>query len=130
MVARLNDPSHRSVVERLIGTYTKSSQAMRATPPTPGKEMDINQEVARREKIKNDDAEQDIRLKKQTLNRLFLFLATETALIFLFTFAQATYLPAKFHLEEWSFKLLVGATLAQITGMVFVAVRYLFPKRP
>jgi hypothetical protein len=31
-------------------------------------------------------------------------------------------------MQEWSFKLLITATIAQITGMLFVAVRYLFPK--
>lgn len=90
--------------------------------------VDVNEEIARAQKIKNDNAEQDIVLKRQTLNRLFRFLSAETVLIFLFAFAQAIHWPAHFHLEEWSFKLVVAATIGQITTMLYVAVRYLFPK--
>lgn len=91
--------------------------------------IDINLEIARERKIRNDDAEQDIRLKRSTLNRLFTFLSVETAVIFIFALLQATRYKG-FALEEWSFKLLISATLAQITAMLFVAVRYLFPKKP
>lgn len=94
----------------------------------PRKEkLDISQEIAREQKIKNDNAEQDIALKRRTLTLLFLFLGIETALVFLFTFWQATD-QDHFHLEEWSFRTLVGATILQITGMLLAAVRYLFPK--
>lgn len=88
--------------------------------------IDIEEETVRAQKIKNDNAEQDIRLKRVTLNRLFILLAAETVLIFIFAFLQATKL-LNFQLEEWSFKLLVTATIAQITAMLFAAVRYLFP---
>lgn len=87
----------------------------------------IVDQTEREKKLKNDDVEQDIRLKKQTLNRLFLFLAVETALIFIFTFLQATGWLG-FALDEWSFKLLTTVTISQITIMLFVAVNYLFPK--
>lgn len=87
----------------------------------------ISREIAREKKLKNDDTEQDIRLKKITLNRLFIFLAGETIFVFLFAFFQATHLFG-FSLEEWSFKLLTSVTIAQITVMLLVAVQYLFPK--
>jgi hypothetical protein len=89
--------------------------------------IDINQEIARERKLRNDNVEQDITLKRTTLRRLFRFLIAETALIFLFALFQATHWPLRFHLDEWSFNLLVTATIVQITGMLFVAVRYLFP---
>ena len=100
-------------------------------PQTPGSTapVDINQEVARKQQLENENTAQDIRLKRITLNRLFWFLAVETALIFLFAFFQAVQWPDGFALEEWSFRVLVGATIAQITGMLFVAVRYLFPPK-
>jgi hypothetical protein len=60
---------------------------------------------------------------------LFWFLGIETFLIFAFTFCQATQLPLEFALPEWSFDILVTATILQIAGMVFVAVRYLFPNK-
>jgi hypothetical protein len=90
--------------------------------------LDIANEIAREQKIKNDNAEQDIELKRQTLNRLFRLLGTETALVFIFAFCQAMRWPHDFHLENWSFKLLVGVTITQITAMLFAAVNYLFPK--
>lgn len=103
---------------------------MRQMPTAESKDrIDIEQEIARERKIKNDNAEQDIALKRTTLNRLFRFLTAETALIFLLAFFQAIHWPHNFHLENWSFKLLVTVTVAQITGMLFVAVRYLFPTK-
>lgn len=89
--------------------------------------IDISQEIARKQQLENENRAQDIRLKRITLDRLFWFLTVETALIFVFAFCQATNWPLDFGLEDWSFRLVVGATIAQITGMLFVAVRYLFP---
>lgn len=97
--------------------------------PKVAAQIDIEQEIARERKIKNDNAEQDIALKRMTLNRLFRFLTAETVLIFLLAFFQGVHWPHGFHLEDWSFKILVGATIAQITGMLYVAVRYLFPTK-
>lgn len=88
---------------------------------------DINQEIARAERIKNDNAEQDIQLKRNTWYRLFRFLITETTVVFILAFFQAIGWPWNFHLEEWSFKLVVTVTIGQITAMLYVAVRYLFP---
>jgi hypothetical protein len=91
--------------------------------------IDIEQEIARERKIKNDNAEQDIALKRTTLNRLFRFLTAETVAVFAVAFMQAVHKPWNFALQDWSFKLLVTVTIAQITGMLFVAVRYLFPTK-
>lgn len=86
----------------------------------------VDAELVRERRLKNDNTEQDIRLKRVVLNRLFWFLGIETGLIFLFTLMQATS-PFGFRLDEWSFNVLITATIAQIAGMLFVAVRYLFP---
>jgi hypothetical protein len=91
--------------------------------------IDIEQEVARKQQLENENIAQDIRLKRVTLNRLFWFLAAETVLIFLFAFFQAVHWPDGFELQEWSFRILISATIAQITGMLFAAIRYLFPKK-
>ena len=108
--------------------FAELIDAAKPAPLTPSvTPVKISDEIARERKLKNDDAEQDIRLKKQTLNRLFWFLAVETIVIFAFTFLQGTH-RFGFHLEEWSFKLLTSVTIAQITVMLFVAVNYLFPK--
>lgn len=101
-----------------------------STPATPGPRTSIEDEITKEEvrarKLINDDKAQDIKLKKLTLNRLFIFLGAETVAIFLFALLQATGWLG-FKLEEWSFNLLIGATIAQITAMLFAAVRYLFP---
>lgn len=87
----------------------------------------IEDAIAEREKIKNIGIRQDIELKKATLKKLFLFLEIETAVVFLFSFFQAMHWPMNFGLEEWSFKLLIAATISQITAMLLIAVKHLFP---
>ena len=89
---------------------------------------EVEQIRRKREVIKNTAREQDIVLKRYTLFSLFIFLAVETALIFIFSYLQATN-TLRFHLEEWSFKLLVAATITQITYMLQVAVKHLFPNK-
>ncbi|HYE59987.1 MAG TPA: hypothetical protein VEA18_02275 [Candidatus Kapabacteria bacterium] len=95
----------------------------------PKHEVRMREEIEnRREELKNVSLQQDIELKKKTLFLLFRFLAAETCIIFLFSFFQAVQLFG-FQLEEWSFKLLVSATIAQITVMLMVAVKHLFPHK-
>lgn len=107
--------------------FAARNNARVGSPAVVGLAIDINQEIARERKLRNDNAEQDIALKRTTLRRLFTFLTAETAGIFLFALFQAVHWPARFALDKWSFDLLITATIAQITGMLFVAVRYLFP---
>src|SRR6266568_4945338 len=114
-----------------VGGYLKllDDAQLHSEVSTPGTDpIDINAEIVRERRLKNDNAEQDIQLKRKTLHRLFLFLTAESMLIFLFAFFQAIGSPSYFHLEDWSFKLLVAATIGQITAMLYVAVQYLFPK--
>ena len=92
-----------------------------------GKRSKINEDV-RKKTLENDALEQDIALKKLTLKILFGFLAIETITIFVFSYFQAVKFKG-FTLEEWSFKLLVAATISQITFMVQVAVKHLFPNK-
>lgn len=91
------------------------------------KRISLENTIAEKEGIKNIGRRQDINLKKKTLNFLHRLLFAETAVIFLFSFFQATEFPMSFHLEEWSFKLLVAATISQITVMLLIAVKHLFP---
>ena len=94
-----------------------------------------------RKKLENKDLKQDILLKKISLAILFLFLVAETIVIFYFAWCQAirgTLIPLEgetglylinFHLEEWSFRLLTGVTITQITAMLLIAISYLFKER-
>lgn len=101
-----------------------SSSISYTQPETP---VSVKKELARREQIKNEDLKQDIKLRRFTLRILLTFLGVETFFIFLFSFMQATE-SLNFDLEEWSFRLLVGATITQIYLMLRIAVEYLFPK--
>ncbi|MDD3190959.1 MAG: hypothetical protein PHI66_04705 [Candidatus Pacebacteria bacterium] len=76
--------------------------------------------------LENRDLEQNINLKRKTLWILLSFLGTETVFIFFYAWCQATEWWG-FNLEEWSFRLLVGATITQITTMLLIAVKHLFP---
>lgn len=113
-------------LRQIVDSYQALIAANAPSKPTEPR-TSIEDEIARERKLKNDDVEQDIKLKRKTLNVLFTFLGTETGLIFWFAFLQATH-DLHFQLNEWSFKLVVAATLTQITAMLFAAVNYLFPK--
>lgn len=81
---------------------------------------------ATRKTLENRAFAQNMSMKVITLIALLLFLLAETALIFFYTWCQATNWWS-FNLEEWSFRLLVGATITQITAMLIIAVKHLFP---
>jgi hypothetical protein len=128
--------TNRETVRKKIAAYgARAHQAPKASAAVPRSQakvtatIDISQELAREQQLKNENAAQDIKLKRSTLDRLFWFLTIETGVVFVFALCQATGQPAGFHLEDWSFRVIVGATIAQITGMLFVAVRYLFPTK-
>lgn len=72
--------------------------------------------------------ELDNTLKEKTLWLLFGFLGAETLAVFVLTFFQG-FSPAGFHLEEWSFKLLLVSTIVQISYMLRMAVQHLFPNK-
>jgi len=110
---------HKLLREISAGDYTYSSPR--------GKKEKIDDILADKERIKNIGLRQDIALKSATLKMLFYFLASETIVIFVFSFFQGIK-AFGFHLEEWSFKLLVIATILQITAMLLVAVKHLFPQ--
>jgi len=86
----------------------------------------VQNERARKQKIDNDNLESDQRLKSRSLVALFIFLAAETILVFLLAFAQG-YKHHGFYLDEWSLRIIIVATLGQITAMLSIAVKHLFP---
>jgi len=79
-----------------------------------------------KQKIQNQGLLQDITLKRDTLFILFKFLRWETIVLFIFVALQALCI---FHLEEWAFRLLIVATISQITYMLQFAVKHLFPNK-
>ena len=126
-------PDYNSYLKKVQKIVTEVEAQPTQAAPAPHDtrtsiEDEITKEEVRARKLVNDDKAQDIKLKKLTLNRLFTFLGIETAVIFIFALFQATHW-FEFKLEEWSFNLLITATLAQITAMLFAAVRYLFPTK-
>lgn len=85
-------------------------------------------EKIRKQQIENDNIEKDQRLKETTLRILFFFLTFETIIIFVLAFFQGFY-AGGFHLEEWSFRLVIAGTLSQIAAMLIIAVKNLFPTK-
>lgn len=92
------------------------------------KKIRIDDVINEREKIKNEGLALNNELKKKTLSFLCNLLFGETLIVFVFSFFQAFGLWG-FKLEEWSFKLLITATISQITIMLLVAVKHLFPNQ-
>lgn len=94
----------------------------------PDSKPETMDEKIRKQKIENDNIEKDQSLKKYTLISLFIFLGVETIVVFALAFFQGFEL-AGFNLDVWSFRIIVVATLGQITAMLSFAVRHLFPIR-
>lgn len=85
-------------------------------------------EKIRAKKIENDITEADQKLKILTLLVLFVFLSIETIVVFALAFKQG-FASSGFHLDEWSFRVVITATIGQITAMLTIAVQHLFPKK-
>ena len=80
-----------------------------------------------KKEIENEASKADIELKKKSLKYLFLFLLFETIIVFSFAFLQG-FAHKNFHLEEWTFRLVIAATISQVTYMLQHAIKHLFPK--
>lgn len=98
----------------------------RSTSPT-SLPVTIDEKI-RKQQIENDNIEKDQRLKETTLRILFFFLTFETIIIFVLAFFQG-FQAGGFHLEEWSFRLVIAGTLSQIAAMLVIAVKNLFPSK-
>lgn len=106
-----------------LRTKTHTSAAYLGSP----KAVPIDEKL-RKQQIENDNVIRDQRLKEATLSKLFKFLSAETVIIFTFAFLQG-FGWQSFYLEEWSFRILLSATILQITAMLTIAVQHLFPKK-
>jgi hypothetical protein len=98
-----------------------------ARPSPASQAVTIDQKI-RKQQIQNDNIEKDQSLKETTLRILFYFLTAETIIIFCLAFFQG-FSVWGFHLEEWSFRLVIAGTLSQIAAMLIIAVKNLFPSR-
>lgn len=111
--------------------YVIDPKTVVKTPTTTPFREKLDAERVRKQKTANDNAEKDQRLKEQTLKKLFKFLGAETIIIFLLAFLQGfgTLWRWKFELDGLSFRIVVGATIGQITAMLIIAVQHLFPRK-
>lgn len=89
----------------------------------------IDDEEQRKKRIENDGSEQDIELKRTTLNALLMFLRWETIAVFTIAFFQGFGNHGWFKVDEWGFRTLVVSTILQITAMLHIAVQNLFPRK-
>lgn len=99
-----------------------------SAPFEESQKLDEKIQRARSKKLENDGVEKDQRLKEKTLYKLFRLLWCETVVIFVLTFFQG-FKYRGFHLDQWTLRLVVSATLTQITAMLLIAVQHLFPNR-
>lgn len=122
------DGSERKTLSELIAE-------MRLDSPQPKRQQKTAEtfsskaekaEQVRQSRIRNDILESDQTMKKWSLVVLFAFLGLETVAIFALVFFQGFALGG-FHIEEWNFRLVIAGTLIQITAMLEVAIRHLFP---
>lgn len=111
-------------------------------PLTTTYDDEIQKEKARKEKIANDrhqvnldklkteneNLKSDQSLKKTTLVLLFILLFFETLIIFIIAFMQGLHL-WDFDLDKITLRIVVVATLTQISAMLTIAVRHLFPAK-
>lgn len=125
-----SQPAYEEKKEQVAKSLSKAvSNAELYTAITPTETASIPAQTdARYQQLQNLALEQDIKLKGAAFNRLFTFLAIETVAVFIMSIFQALGLGG-FHLEEWSFRLLLASTIVQITVMLSVAVKSLFPEK-
>lgn len=76
-------------------------------------------------KLQIDEIRKEIEQKERTLNKLFKFLAIESIALFVIALLQG-FECINFHLDAWTLRILVTATIIQITLMLKIALRYLF----
>ena len=115
---------HGDVFE-LIRSAEQQSNGFKGANNVKSETFDAKAERARRESIKNDNMESDQRMKRGSLIVLFAFLGLETVAVIVIIFLQG--FKNDFYIEEWSFRVFMGATLTQIATMLHTAIKHLFP---
>lgn len=128
-LVRQNEETRKRIIETLKQSGNRSAHYI--SPKVERKiisEKIEDTEEKRKKELENDALAQNIELKGKTLDRLFMFLSAETVVVFLLSFLQGFNI-WNFYLEEWSFRLIVAVTITQITIMLQVAVKHLFPHK-
>jgi hypothetical protein len=118
LILELKQRTQSASSPKFTGTFKKSNSI-------PFKEI-LDREKARKQTIKNNNLVSDQKLKARSLVALFIFLGIETLAIFLLAFAQG-FEYRGFNLDDWSLRIIIVATLGQITAMLTIAVKHLFP---
>jgi hypothetical protein len=126
--ARKVNPDYLELYEKIFRTTSRLNRNNYIHGSKSKSIPETIDEEERGKKLGNDEKEQDIRLKRYTLQLLFVFLALETTVIFIIAFFQG-FSPYNFYLDELSFRIVVTATITQITVMLIIAVKHLFPNK-
>ena len=111
---------------KIFGILEKSEDQSEEGSTVTEYDLVLEKIVKSKEELESLDLEQNIRLKKITLAVLFSFLGAETVAVFLIAFFQG-FEVGGFALEEWNFRLMIAGTIMQITFMLQIAVKHLFP---
>ena len=122
MSPQSSDP-YKALLE-IVNDAKRTSTVNYSDDPKP---VDLKIERARQKQIQNDNLISDQKMEKWSLFVLFIFLGLETAVVFVIIFLQG--FQNSFYLEEWSFRSLLAGTLLQITAMLTIAIKHLFPSK-
>ena len=123
----MGTPIEKTLSELILESQPSASK--RRSPNKTAETFSSKAEKARQEKIRNDILEGDQKMKRNSLIALFIFLSLETVAVFVIVFFQG-FMFYGFNIEEWNFRLVISGTLIQITAMLKVAIKHLFPPIP
>lgn len=140
------DRKSSSYFEQVLGEIRNSSSAdseqdtaglslQIAKQPSVTFDALLQQQKVRTHELNNDKKERENDLisknqglKKLTLILLFILLFAESVTLFVLTFFQGFKFKG-FELDLWTLRIIVVASLAQISAMLTIAVRHLFPSK-
>lgn len=109
--------------------------SMPVPPPQPVEEQEDLEKLKKKQELSQQDKrfaqemeqrKMDRELKKAIATLVFRFLAVETLGLFFVILLQG-FAPMKFHLEDSTINIFLGATLLQISSMAVIITRHLYP---
>jgi|TARA_B100001250_G_C19774952_1_gene779103 hypothetical protein len=117
-----NTPKPTPTVNRIPKTtFDEQIEKEKARVANDKNKAEVDKLVVENENLRNDQS-----LKSATLKKLFILLFGETLIIFVMSFLQGFHFLG-FDLDLITFRVIVVATLIQISTMLTFAVRHLFP---
>jgi hypothetical protein len=96
---------------------------------TKGAVDDLFEQKLRRQKLENDNLEQDKKQRKRYARAVFQLICLWLFGLFVLVFFQGNEARNGFHLSDKVLITLITGTTANVLGIFWVVMNYLFPKR-